>query len=383
MYRIAAYLALALVAGSAASRAAAEVAPEAVDGPVFTYQQIASGIVMTARDCATYRRMVYVVVQGVGLCFRYHLSTTGGPSNEATYSLSGDVSGASAAYTPGQQDRAAEVMSRRYGMPAVYLARMGMDGSSGWHIRNRRTWFEVEATNLAINAINARHGFLNVHIMGHSGGGHLVASLLGIRRDLRCVLIGSGFVAFPADYAARQARKDPARRHYDPRSALPMIVRNSLQARIIVLTDPKDRLAPPNEQTPFVRDVRQTGGRIAQFFFTAGDADHHGSRLYMRAAMDGCIRGVSDQEIEIAVARLSEATERERTAAGQPQAGARPPSASSPLIPSNPPARVEIQSRPVAQPVQAGPIAEGPNQMGKVSNEKALGASRRSLIGRP
>jgi hypothetical protein len=295
------------------------------DGPLFTPEDMRRGIAMTERDCAAYSSTVYVVASGTGLCFRYYLSTSGGSGAEVVYFLQGDHPDDKLAYNPTELGRAAERMSIGYRRPAVYLARMGTDGSSGSE-RNRRTWLEVEATHLAIDAINARHGFRMIHVMGQSGGGHLTGSLVGTRRDIGCAIPGSGRLAFDQDYADRQARRPPEARHYSPDTALGAVVGNSARTRILVVTDPHDRRVPAHMQTGFVQAVQQGGGRIAQFFVAATDPLSHGVTPYVRRAMAGCLAGRSDDEIRASLDQMS----RERWAAkiaaehrqgGSPQSG--------------------------------------------------------------
>lgn len=324
------------------------------DGPLFTPEQMKQGIVMTARDCAAYRATVYVVATGTGLCFRYYLSTAGGDSADAVYFLQGDQPDDQLAYDPAALDRIAETMSKGYRRPAIYLARMGTDGSSGSQ-RNRRTWLEVAATHLAIDAINARHGFRMVHVMGQSGGGHLTAALVGTRTDVGCAVPGSGRLAFDQEYLARQAKRPFEQRHYSPDSALPQVVVNSHRTRILVVTDPNDQRVPAHMQTGFVRAVSQAGGRIAQFFVTATDELSHGAVVYTRKAMAGCLAGKPDGEIAATLDQMS----RERWAAkivaksaAAEQSGPRAPA------PHQPPPPFGAGARPAfGQVMVPGPMA--------------------------
>lgn len=276
------------------------------DGPVFSPDQIAKGITMSAAECAVYRSTVYVTAEGTGVCFRYYLSTAGGASNQVVYFLSGDKNRKTFAFDPAKLDSKAASMSTEYHIPAIYLARMGLDGSSGLHRRYRRTWFEVEATHLAIDAINARYGFRMIHVMGQSGGGHLTGSLVGTRADIGCAVPGSGRLAFDSQYVSRQARRAPELRHYNPHDNLAQVVRHSMTERILVVTDPNDNRVPAHMQTPFVRDVQMAGGRIAQIFVTATDPLSHGATPYTREVMAACLSGRSDTEITATVIRLSE-----------------------------------------------------------------------------
>ena len=65
--------------------------------------------------------------------------------------------------------RMAEQLSRQYKVPAIYLARVGIDGSSGDH-RIRHTVLELNVTSAALDAIKQRHRFEGFHFIGQSGG---------------------------------------------------------------------------------------------------------------------------------------------------------------------------------------------------------------------
>lgn len=87
--------------------------------------------------------------------------------------------------------RHAQKISQTTAMPAIHLARMGVDGSSGSH-RNRKTQLALQATNLALDAIKRRYGFHGFDIFGQSGGSTVTAGLLSVRHDIGCAVLGSG-----------------------------------------------------------------------------------------------------------------------------------------------------------------------------------------------
>ena len=124
------------------------------------------------------------VGQGHGreFCIRYYLSTAGGGGSRLVVFLQGDRLGrlnpqtGEFAPTSREQDldtrssmRTADLMSRQYKTTAIYLARAGIDGSSGDH-RIRGTTLELNVTNMALDAIKQRHGFAGFHLIGQSGG---------------------------------------------------------------------------------------------------------------------------------------------------------------------------------------------------------------------
>lgn len=349
--RAACIAAMALAAGSSAW---AQPRPAAMpDGPDFSPEQIQRGIELSPQQCAAYALTVFVEEQGVGVCFRYYISNAGGNAAEAVYWLSGDKSGPSSAYDPAALERTAVQMSQRYRRPAVYLARVGLDGSSGWH-GWRRTFFEVMATNRAIDAINIRYGFRMVHVMGQSGGGHLTGSLIGLRRDIGCAVPGAGRLAFDERYRAGQMRRQPGLQHYDPATRIREVALQSRTTRILVVTDPNDRRVQLHFQSGFVAGVQRLGGRITQFFVGATDELSHAVSLYTREAMAGCLTGASDAEIEATLQRLNAFALARHSAQ---QYGQQPPTNYRQAVQ---PFEVTAPSGQVAAPARLGPPAITP-----------------------
>src|SRR5207302_7978011 len=79
---------------------------------------------------------------------------------------------------------------------AIYLARIGVEGTSGNHT-SRKTLLELHLMNAALDAIKRRYGFEGFHLVGQSGGSKLVGGLIGLRRDIACAVSGSGPLATP------------------------------------------------------------------------------------------------------------------------------------------------------------------------------------------
>jgi hypothetical protein len=81
-------------------------------------------------------------------------------------------------------------ISRTTGTTAIFLARMGIDGSSGSH-RERRTMLELRVMNAALDALKRRHGYEGFHLVGQSGGSTLIGGILALRDDIGCAVPGS------------------------------------------------------------------------------------------------------------------------------------------------------------------------------------------------
>ena len=287
----------------AALAAVSAISPAQAD--IFRIADMIRPIVMSPAQCAAIQNTVWVSAYSQNVCFRYYVSTAGGSGPIPIVYLSGDKLGKFSSSTNSfpaafkDKDTAstdlqkrAEIFSRRARTTAIYLARVGIDGSSGFH-GIRHSLLELHLTNAALHAIKIRHSFTGFNLTGQSGGAGLVGGLLGFRSDIRCAVIGSGMLVQP--YA-----KGPAARPQDsvnPIEYLPRIVQNR-GARIIVLTDPQDKVVPASTQTPFVTAIARAGGYVEQYFLPAFDEDHHGMTGYAGVAMDGCIQGAAAPQMD-------------------------------------------------------------------------------------
>jgi hypothetical protein len=188
--------------------------------------------------------------------------------------------------------RIADALSKQTEGPAIYLARPGLDGSSGDH-RIRHSVLELNVTNAALDAIKKRHRFDGFHMMGQSGGSMLIGGMLAMRSDIGCAVIGSGRLAME-----RPPRRspDPGADYYNVADSVAAIAQKR-STRILLLTDPQDRKVPEATQTGFVQMLRKAGGQAEQILVEATDDDRHGVVAYARTTVTGCVRGASTQEI--------------------------------------------------------------------------------------
>ncbi len=267
-----------------APQARAEMVPMAVYG---------AGSVMTQAQCAAIDQAVWITAMGHQLCVRYYLSTAGGEGQRPVVFLQGDSPGTDLESTD-SLFKYADNMSREQKTTAIYLARMGRDGSSGSH-DNRHTMLEVQATNAALEAIKRRYKYEGFHVYGHSGGGNLVAGLLWQRKDLACAVPADGQLA----EVGRRKTTDPALQTFVATDVISTIAQNRA-ARILVVTDPQDRTVPLHMQLPFVEALRKAGGQVEHFFVDSGGdaaADHHFTTPHGALVMRGCILAHSYTEI--------------------------------------------------------------------------------------
>jgi len=284
-------------------------------------RDLVNGVTMTQAQCAALPEAVWVKAMGRQLCIRYYLSKAGGSGARAMVFLQGDKLGklyASWRFQSPEPDafietdnlkRLADSMSRQSKTTAIYLARIGVDGSSGHH-RARKSVLELHVINAALDAIKARHKLEGFHLVGQSGGATLVGGLLGLRNDIACAVPGAGKLARikPVGHSS-----NPERQYFDPSASFAAIVRNG-SARILVVTDPADERVNVEHQVAFVRGLRAAGGQVEQLFVQAIDKSRHGVSVYAVHAAASCVLGKSNEEIARSVAKL---VERRVTAAEQ------------------------------------------------------------------
>jgi hypothetical protein len=192
----------------------------------------------------------------------------------------------------------ADAFSKLAKTTAIYLARIGVDGTSGNHI-SRKTVLELELVNSALDAIKQRHGFEGFHLAGQSGGSRITAGLFRLRRDISCAVLGSAPVA--ATENAKSA--DPGRTFFDPTQNMSQWAQNR-SIRMFLLTDKQDKKVPVAQQTGFVDKLRRAGRQVSQFFVEAIDDNRHGVLTYTELVMAGCVLDRSDDEIARALSTI-------------------------------------------------------------------------------
>jgi hypothetical protein len=290
-------------------------------GEIIPVADMLRGTRVTQAQCAATPDAVWVTAYGRNFCIRYYLSTAGGEGLQPVVYLSGDKLGLydpkTASFKPNPKNppdhrdvdfdtekasRWVANFSRSTKAPAIYLARVGVDGSSGFH-GARKTMLELHAMNAALHAIKRRHGFTGFHLVGQSGGAKLVGGLLALRSDIACAVPGSG----PLDTKPDLSSTEPALRYFNVSDFVSAIARNRA-TRVLVVTDPADERVSAEQQIGFVRKLRHAGGQVEQFFVHAPDPLHHGVSRYASLAAAECIRGADNQDISIKLAQAAKRT---------------------------------------------------------------------------
>jgi hypothetical protein len=302
---LAAVLQAAALAGVIAFPAQAHIVPVA---------DMLRGISMTPAQCGATPQTVWINVHGREFCIRYYLSTAGGEGSRPVVFLQGDRLGklnlrtGEFALTSRDKDldtenfvRTADSMSKQYKTAAIYLARAGLDGSSGNH-RIRHTVLELNVTNTALDAIKQRYRFDGFHLIGQSGGSKLVGGMLALRTDIGCAVLGAGSLHRAGP---KRPASDMSNDYFNVSDAVAAIAQKRA-TRIMLVTDPEDRKVPEPTQTGFVHSLRNAGGQVEQFMVQATDEHRHAVSGYARAAAAGCLRNDNTETIAEHMQRLVE-----------------------------------------------------------------------------
>jgi hypothetical protein len=277
---------------------------------IIKKEDMLRGITMTRAQCDAIHDTAWVNVFGRDLCVRYYVSTAGGEGRRPVVFMQGDYFGnirngtwidTSDAKDINTDDlmRTADGFSKMTKTTAIYLARIGVEGTSGNHLW-RKTVLELQLMNAALDVIKQRYGFEGFHLAGQSGGSKLVGGLVEQRRDIACAVSGSGRLD---DAAAGAKPGDPTHSYFDvARNIAPLVQNRAL--RIMLVTDPADKYVPLAQQTGFVDKMRQAGHPVPEFMVQATDEGHHGVVAYAQLVAAGCVLGKSDAEIATAVSTM-------------------------------------------------------------------------------
>ena len=173
--------------------------------PLSTDSDMVTGVSVTEADCRAQTGRLWVRAENRGFCVRFWLSTAGGSKDDALVAFHGDIGGRiddklqlleqARPISDESLQKAANYGSRLYRGPYLLIARPGTFGSSGHHLKDRRTLLEIRIAMAALDALKRYNGFKRFHLVGQSGGGHTVAGLVQSRSDIGCAAIASGPVS--------------------------------------------------------------------------------------------------------------------------------------------------------------------------------------------
>jgi hypothetical protein len=302
-------------------------ATSGADGEIFKKEDLLRGVTITHAQCDATAQALWLSVDGRDFCVRYYLSTAGGEGTHPVIVLQGDELGKINARTWTWLDTSdakdmdssdlvnvADFTSKITKTTAIYLARLGVDGTSGNHVF-RGTQLELDLANAALDALKRRYGFEGFHFAGQSGGSKLAAAIAVERHDIGCMVLGSG--RYDAPDVPKS--KEPSHNYFDTTEHMPQLAQNRA-LRIYLVTDKADQRVPSAHQSAFADKLRRAGRAVPQYFVETTDELHHGTFPFTELVVAGCVLDRPEEEISHAVAvmtkRSSEDNERRRKEAG-------------------------------------------------------------------
>jgi pimeloyl-ACP methyl ester carboxylesterase len=290
------------------------VAADPAGAEIIDKQDTLRGITMTREECEAKPQTLWLNVYDQDFCVRYYLSTAGGEGSRPVVILNGDRNGPIDSNRWDWKDPSkakdtdtdrliglADSFSKRARTTAIYIGRIGVDGTSGSHL-SRKTLVEVNLMDMVLDALRQRYQFEGFHLVGQSGGGRLVFGLAEMRRDVACLISTSGGIVTRATVPKTD---DPGKTYFDITGNVQFLARNRA-LRIIVLSDPEDQQVPTaTRQTPMVDRLREEGHAVLHLSVETTDPKRHGAlRAYGPVAMGGCVRQQSDDEIAEAIDKV-------------------------------------------------------------------------------
>jgi pimeloyl-ACP methyl ester carboxylesterase len=284
------------------------------DTDTFTAEGLQKGVHATAEQCATLPQAVWARTgNGTAECIRYWVAgpRTSAPISRVLVYIPSDQMAfdrPDAGYTgrsPQALQGLADAAGKRLGVPYILLSRPGIFGSSGEHAQRRRE-LEPRLMNAALDELKARHGIAEFVLVGLSGGGHVVASLLGWRSDIACAVPASA-VSSPRlrwQGLGRSTDLTGFADSYEPIDHLPRgAAAFHPKLRVFVLGDPKDGNVPWSTQTPLATRLKQAGVATELLTGEGSDSQRHvlGASAQQVGAM--CLKDQPTPEIQDAAAR--------------------------------------------------------------------------------
>jgi hypothetical protein len=274
----------------------------------FTERGLVRGIKATKAACSQVQGAVWAALSAAeGECVRYWVAgLTETNSSSVLFYFSGDLLARDRLLETdyvwlNPQKMQSTVVARQalLGVPYIVVGRPGMYGSSGEHKQRRRAE-EGRLVSSAIDEIKKVHKLTDISVVGQSGGGHVVASLLTYRSDIVCAVPASSVSSPRMRWQLRGQAMDFTGfvDSYEPVDNLAQ-GRFNPKLRVFVLGDPQDSNVPWNTQLPLAVRLRELGVQVEVLEGQGSGRERHG--LNASALMIGslCSQGHTTPEILI------------------------------------------------------------------------------------
>ena len=156
----------------------------------------------------------------------------------------------------------------------------------------------------ALDEIKARHAISELVLVGLSGGGHIVASLLGWRPDIVCAVPASS-VSSPKLRWQGMGRTSDLTGHADSYEPVDHLKREAFhpKLRVFVLGDLKDSNVVWATQTPLAARLKELGAAVVLINGEGSDSQRHALGGAGQQVGALCLRDKTPPEILEVVAK--------------------------------------------------------------------------------
>lgn len=278
-----------------------------VGDEVFPEHQARFGSFSSREHCATMPNGLWVHPgnEPTGECIRYYAAgARTGATREMVLFFSGDdvtrerTLGSPANYarlTPNRMQADVERTHGALGVVFAWVARPGVRGSSGDQLLKTRLR-EMRLMNGAVSRLKEIYGVTTFHAYGQSGGGAVLAALLNMRSDIGCAVLSSANLDVDQWLTEQPGdRRGGATEWYNPKTH---INANTLRARIVILSDPRDRAVSFGSQRNYARALEKAGGRSVHVVAGAAGPQYHSLVAEALPALRSCMKGLPLETIK-------------------------------------------------------------------------------------
>lgn len=290
----------------------AQRVPFKINNENFSSESLTKGVQASAEQCSLVENSVWAKTKNNGgECIRYWIAGKAGISNQSgvLVYIPSDQMSFDTAYpdyskrSPSSMQIIVDEIYSRVNVPTILLSRPGIFGSSGEH-KGRRLLAESLLMSAALDEIKLRYEIETFSLVGLSGGGHVVVSLLGLRSDIVCAVPTSS-VSSPRLRWELMGRKSDFTGNVDSYEPVDSIkASNSFhpKLRVFVLGDPMDTNVPWQTQTPLVDRLKDAGVETEKLTGIGSDSQRHALGSSGQLIGSLCLQGKSTKDISIVAA---------------------------------------------------------------------------------
>jgi len=292
-----------------------------IDTATFDPEEALHGAYSSKETCTAIPDSLWIELEGRGDCIRYYAhGLASGPNPRVLVYFSGDVMlrtrlgirhivPSYSMRSPAAIEDEMSEWSQNARLPAIFLARPGIYGSSGDH-NARREVREIELMNRSLDLLKARYGISGFILTGHSAGGQIGASLLNKRSDIDAAVMSSALVSVKQVVAFWENRREipghllyNAKAFYDPVDEITSIRRDPAPD-IYLISDPEDRSVPFFSQLYYIRRLRAEGFKPHHIYAYAPAPARHLLAEHGKRAAELIARGRNSADIRRALQEL-------------------------------------------------------------------------------